>query len=37
MQNSLYLKAALRQCRFFLYAKGGLGFEMGHLKNAAIQ
>lgn len=41
VQNSLYLEAALRQhrvpVRMFLYAKGGHGFGVDHIKNVAVQ
>lgn len=41
IQNSLYLEAALRQhrvpVRMFIYAKGGHGFGVDHIKNVAVQ
>ena len=41
IQNSLLLEAALRQHRvpveMFLYAKGGHGFGVDHLKNVAVR
>lgn len=41
IQNSLYLEAALRQhrvpVRMFLYAKGGHGYGVDHIKNVAVQ
>ncbi|GAB3417606.1 alpha/beta hydrolase [Niabella aquatica] len=41
VQNSLYFEAALRQhrvpVRMFLYAKGGHGFGVDHIKDVAVQ
>ncbi|ANH81838.1 hypothetical protein A8C56_13385 [Niabella ginsenosidivorans] len=41
VENSLYLEAALRQhripVRMFLYARGGHGFGVDHIKNVAVQ
>jgi acetyl esterase/lipase len=41
IQNSLYLEAALRQHRvpvkMFIYAKGGHGFGVDHIKNVSVR
>lgn len=41
VQNTLYFEAALRQhrvpVRMFLYAKGGHGFGIDHIKDVAVQ